>query len=93
MSLTYNGANGVTAEATAISIIDDGVVVLEIPIENGVPNLEAVLGNTYAYNGSNQVGLSNWLAGLNLGLSWNLQRGIITVTDITDPDIGEVEDQ
>jgi hypothetical protein len=37
--------------------------------------------------------LSNWLAGLNLGLSWNLRRGIITVTDITDPDIGEVEDQ
>ncbi|WP_421133055.1 hypothetical protein [Alteromonas sp. A079] len=93
VSLTYNGAKGVTAEVTAISIIDDGVVVLEIPIENGVPNLEAVLGNTYAYNGSNQVGLSNWLAGLNLGLSWNLRRGIITVTDITDPDIGEVEDQ
>lgn len=93
MSFTYNGANGVKAEATAISIIDDGVVVLEIPIENGVPNLEAVLGNSYAYNGNNQVDLSNWLAGLNLGLSWNSRRGIITVTDITDPDIGEVEDQ
>ena len=93
VNLTYNSANGVTAEAKSISIIDNGIVVFEIPIENGVPNLEAVIGNTYAYNGNNQAGLSNWLAGLNLGLSWNNRRGVVTVTVIYKPDIGEVEDQ
>ncbi|MDP2535294.1 hypothetical protein [Alteromonas stellipolaris] len=93
VKLTYNGANGVSAEVKALSVIDNGVVVFEIPVENGIANLEAVFGKTFAYNGSNQSSMSNWLAGLNLGLSWNSRRGTVTITDINDPDIGEVEDQ
>lgn len=91
VNLTYNGSNGVAADVKSLTVIDDGVVVFEIPVENGIVKLEAIFGKTFAYSGSNQSNLSNWLSGLNLGLSWNTKRGTVTITDINDPDIGEVE--
>lgn len=87
-----NGGGQIETNFTAIVLMDDnGNVVFEIPVENNRVDLGQLIGQTF--NIVNPGSLKTWFQGMNLDLSWEpgCSNCVTTITDINDPDVGEVE--
>lgn len=69
---------------------DDGKVIFEIPVSNNRVDLGALIDQSF-YT-VNPGSLRTWFQGINLDVRWNAgcSNCKVTITDIDNPDIGEV---
>ena len=89
---SVTGGNRIETNFKAIVIMeDDGNFVLEIPVSNNRVDLAALKGQTF--NTVNPGSFRTWFQEMNLDISWNsgCSNCVVTITDINDPDVGEVE--
>lgn len=89
---TVTAGGQIETHFTAIVLMDDnGNVLFEIPVNNNRVDLGQLIGQTF--NTVNPGSLRTWFQGMSLDLSWQpgCSNCVTTITDINDPDIGEVE--